>query len=152
MNKFLSLFTAALFVSLTIFVGCGSSSDPAPAADPLADQAALITAGASNFSSVSLDGTASQLDWSQFSLTFTGTKDGGSYTATGIPAEANPTVWKDSGSWTFQGTDANTMVRDDGIVMAVSVSATTMQLTFDITNATSRTQGLNGNYVFSMRF
>lgn len=151
MNKFLNLFTAALFVSLAIFVSCGGGSDPDPEPDPKDVQADLLTAGAASFSSVTLDGTASAQDWANFVLTFTGDGNGGSYSTQGVPQDAS-VVWPASGTWTFDGDDVTRIIRSDQTPMTASVNASQLVLTFEITEETGRVQGLAGTWRFTLQY
>jgi hypothetical protein len=80
--------------------------------------------------------------WAGFVLTM-GDK---TYSSSGADA---PEVWPASGTWAF-GTDANTLVRNDGIEIAISVSETTLVMKFNYSASGGRLSGLEGDWVFNM--
>ena len=80
--------------------------------------------------------------WAGFVLTM-GDK---TYSSSGADAAE---VWPASGSWAF-GTDANTLVRNDGIEIAISVTETTLVMKFNYTASGGRLSGIEGDWVFNM--
>ena len=105
------LLAALVFVSLIVFTNCGGGgggNNP----DPAQEQAEKIVASWSlaangaKLESQTVDG------WTGFTLTYTGDKDGGSFTTTN---SASTDVWPASGTWTFDGDDIGTIVRNDGV-------------------------------------
>ena len=80
--------------------------------------------------------------WAGFILTV-GDK---TYTSSGADAAE---VWPASGSWAF-GTDANTLVRNDGIEIAISVTETTLVMKFNYSASGGRLSGIEGDWVFNM--
>lgn len=69
-----------------------------------------------------------------------------SYSSSGADAAE---VWPASGSWAF-GTDANTLVRSDGVEIAISVSETTLVMKFNYSASGGRLNGIEGDWVFNM--
>ena len=80
--------------------------------------------------------------WSAFVLTL-GDK---TYSSTGADAVE---VWPASGTWAF-GADANTLVRNDGIEIAISVTETTLVMKFNYSASGGRLSGIEGDWVFNM--
>ena len=92
--------------------------------------------------SITVDANDQSLDWSGFVLTL-GDK---TYSTSG---SFSPEVWPASGTWAF-GADVNTLVRDDGVSMSVSVTDASLQLQFDYSAAGGRLLGVEGNWIFKM--
>ena len=91
-------------------------------------------------------------DWSGFTLTVTGNQG---YSTTNA---FSPGPWPASGTWSFATTggtaDINKVLRDDGLEIAITVSATSLTMTFtydDTTHQGGRTEAVNGEYVFKMK-
>lgn len=92
--------------------------------------------------SVTLDGNDVSADWETFELTL-GDKTYSSLNAT------FPEVWPSNGTWAF-GANVNTLVRDDGVEISISVTDTSLQLQFDYSDAGGRLSGVTGNWIFKM--
>ncbi len=156
MKKLSNLLAALVFGSLVIFMSCGGDGDdPAPTAEEL--QAALLTTGAWPVTGSPTYAGTPEGDWSGFTITLTGNADGdgsGGYSTSGTP-EGYEDVMPSSGSWSFKaGTDGRTIVRTGGsagdVEMAVTVSGTTLSLTFTVDDPAGRTSGLYDEpWVFS---
>ena len=85
MKRLSNLLAALVFASLVIFMSCGGGGDD-PAPDPLEEIAADLTiSGWAQPSTVQTDGGVADGDWSGFTITFSGTKDGGNYTVQNVP-------------------------------------------------------------------
>ena len=82
-------------------------------------------------------------DWSSFTITFTD----GSFSTTGN--SYSPEVWPTSGSWSFANGDVNTLMRGDGIDINISVSETTLTMSFTYTTPGGRLNGVDGSWVFN---
>ena len=52
-------------------------------------------------------------------------------------------VWPNSGTWTFQNGDKNKLQRNDGVVMSISVTETTLRTSFTVSGGIK-----DGNWVF----
>ena len=52
-------------------------------------------------------------------------------------------VWPNSGSWTFQSGDKNKLLRNDGVVMSISVTESTLRTSFTVSGGIK-----DGNWVF----
>ncbi|MFY0651063.1 MAG: hypothetical protein JXQ96_03480 [Cyclobacteriaceae bacterium] len=163
MNKFLNLTTTALFLALGVFISCGGGgTEPEPPEDPCEINAGFLVSGTATVSSVTNpSGTIVTDDWSGFTLTFTGSKDGGSYSTTvsSLADASLQNIWAASGSWSFSGSDTTCKTVDvNGGFSAVrpttlAITSTQMTLTFDVPEAdTGRTSGIPGTWVFNFTF
>lgn len=87
------------------------------------------------------DGIASN-EWNDFTLTFAE----GRYTTT----NTHTAVWPGQGTWKFHPENVNHIVREDGMLIDIAVTDTTLQLSFTQpeTSASGRTSGVSGQYVF----
>jgi len=152
MKKLSNLLAALVFVSLVIFIGCSSDSGGGGDVDPRQTQADLLngtwTATANQVlyeGSPSTDG-----DWSGFTLTITNpTVNGGGYQAAGVPAGFED-VWPSQGNWTFSNDAGTAISRDGEVTVSLVVSASTLELTFDIADTSGRTAGIVGDWKFTM--
>ena len=135
-------------IALTLVMGFLVSSckeDPAPAKTPEEIQIEKLTGTwvlptAAN--TVTIDGRDVSAEWSTFVLTL-GNK---TYQSTNAN-DAN--VWPASGTWAF-GANINTLVRDDGVDITVTVTDTSLKLQFDYSASGGRLDGIEGNWVFNM--
>ena len=60
------------------------------------------------------------------------------------------TAWpKNTGTWEFADTDGKTVRRDDGTLMNVSVTETTLQLVF-MASVNGRMDGVDGEFTFNL--
>ena len=71
-----------------------------------------------------------------------GTKSGGNYT-TSHTEDSGTEVWPNSGSWTFQNSDKSKVIRNDGVVISLSVTETTLRTSFTVSGGIK-----DGNWVF----
>lgn len=138
------------------YAGCGPEKTPET---PIEEQqlnllSATWKVGANG--NVTLGGVSKKSDYSNFTLTISGTAGASSfgYTTAGRPQLS---AWPSSGNWTF-GTDVKTtIVRDGGtgkaLTMNYTVSATgdQLELTFNYTGAgETRTSNVAGAWVFTL--
>ena len=94
---------------------------------------------------VTVDNNDPPQDWTGFTLTL-GDK---TYNANTGASLGSVEVWPSgSGTWAF-GTGVTSIVRDDGIVISVSVTDTTLELQFDYLPG-GRVTGIEGNWIFKM--
>ncbi|MEN8248377.1 MAG: hypothetical protein ABFS32_05560 [Bacteroidota bacterium] len=126
--------------------GCKKPPPPEPTAaeQQLEKLSAHTWKIAGTADAVTIAGNTVITDWASFTISF----GDGTYTATGA---YSPEVWPSSGTWTFPSeTDVNTLQRDDGIDIAISVTDATLQMTFDYTATGGRLNGIEGTWVFNM--
>jgi len=104
---------------------------------------------------VTLDGVDKKADYTNFTLTLTGTKGNTSfgYTTAGRPSLS---PWKASGSWEFGGAPETQIIRDKGtadeLAMSYSVTETTLSVTFTFNGAGySRTGVVKGQWVYTFK-
>jgi|TARA_B110000046_G_scaffold142480_1_gene149299 hypothetical protein len=105
------------------------------------NQLESLSASAWTMSSITLDGDDLTTNFSGLVLTINSDK---TYSTNG---EYDP-VWPSSGTFTF-GSDVNTLTRDDGISMTVTVSETNLSIAFTYVAAGGRIDALPGAYIFS---
>jgi len=137
-------------IAAALLAGCkgGGNGDPSAEEEQLKKLTKTWTT-----ESVTFGGNEDRTtDWSQFTLTVTGTKG---YSTTGA---FSPGPWPTSGTWDFaQNGDVvniNKVIRDDGLEVAITVTETSLTMTFTYDEAThqgSRTEAVNGEYVFKMK-
>lgn len=143
--KFRISFLASVLVLGTLVNSC-KEDPPAEKTDEQINTELLskawIQKDGANAITVAANDVSDIWDTAGFALTFTD----GNYTTTG---SAEPEVWPANGSWEF-GTDANTLVRSDGIEIAISVTETTLVMKFDYSANGGRLNGIEGAWVFNM--
>jgi len=147
MKRLSNLLAALVFASLVIFMSCGGGGDdPAPtveelAATDLVDKTWTVNSTAITFNSGPPDG-----DWSNFTLTFSGSASGGTFITTGVPDidSGFEDIWPESGSWTFtvSGDRVTGISRNDGVNMTGTIGADALSLSFTVDSPTARTSGL----------
>lgn len=149
MKRLSNLLAALVFASLVIFMSCGGGGDD-PAPDPLDEISADLTVtGWATPTTVQTDGGTADGDWSNFTINFTGTKDGGTYTVSGVPTGFSD-VWA-NGSWTFGNATGSVITKVQGGVttdMTASISENSLSLEFDVTASSARTNGIAGEWTF----
>jgi hypothetical protein len=59
-------------------------------------------------------------------------------------------VWKTSGTWDFQNGNRDKIVRDDGVVMTVTLAGDNMTLTFTAAGKAGRATSISGEYEFQL--
>ena len=139
-NQYISI----LFIACTVLIiGCKSdSADPTPQDN---QKTLLINNGLSwTLGTVTKDGLDVTDQFAGFKLTV------GDFTYTTV--NALPSAWPASGSWSFAN-EAGTLVdRNDGVQITVSVSTTSLKLTFNVTGLGDggRVKGVDGTYIFDL--
>ena len=124
----------------------GDGSDPTHTpTDPLDAQAALLNGNwkVKDANSVTKDGTIVDVFTTMTLNISGGTKSGGNY-STSHNEDSGTEVWPNSGSWTFQNGDKNKLARNDGVVMSISVTETTLRTSFTVSGGIK-----DGNWVFN---
>ena len=139
-----------LLVSVCFLIfSCGDDGDggaPTPTpTDPLDAQAALLNGNwkVKDANSVTKDGTIVDVFTTMTLNISGGTKSGGNY-STSHNEDSGTEVWPNSGSWTFQNGDKNKLARNDGVVMSISVTETTLRTSFTVSGGIK-----DGNWVFN---
>ena len=136
-----------IFLISLVSFSCNDDDDSTPTPtpdDPLDAQATLLngTWKVKDSNSVTKDGTIVDV-FTTMSLTITGgTKDGGNFT-TDHNEDSGTEVWPNSGTWTFQNGDKNKLLRNDGVVMSISVTENTLRTSFTVSGGIK-----DGNWVF----
>lgn len=158
MKALRAVLSIAVLGSIIAFSGCGPKGGNS---EPLPDKQFGLLSKTWKASTVSFGGTDKTSDWTGFTLTISGTKGQASsyaYSCTGRP---KPSVWKDSGSWTFGDCDATTtnddpatqICRDDGAKITYSIDAAgkNLQLAFNFSGAGyTRVSNVSGDWVFNL--
>ena len=135
-----------IFLISLVSFSCNDDDDSTPTPtpdDPLDVQASLLngTWKVKDSNSVTKDGTIVDV-FTTMSLTITGgTKDGGNFT-TDHNEDSGTEVWPNSGTWTFQNGDKNKLLRNDGVVMSISVTENTLRTSFTVSGGIK-----DGNWV-----
>ena len=154
--KKINLLKKLLLVFLISFISisCGDDDggDPTPV-DPLDSQAGLLnnTWQIIDENGVTKDGTIVDV-FNLMNLNISGgTKDGGNF-STDHNEDSGTEVWPNSGTWTFQNGDKNKLLRNDGVVMSISISEATPDKPYDLEMrmSFSVSGGIkDGNWVFN---
>ena len=135
-----------LFISILI-ISCGdddgSTPTPTPTA-PLDAQATLLNGNwkVKDANSVTKDGTIVDVFTTMTLNLSGGTKSGGNY-STSHTEDSGTEVWPNSGTWTFQNSDKSKVIRNDGVVISLSVTETTLRTSFTVSGGIK-----DGNWVF----
>ena len=147
--KMKTLIRYSYIVLFLLLSSCGEDGDgggtPTPTpTDPLDAQAALLNGNwkVKDANSVTKDGTIVDVFTTMTLNISGGTKDGGNY-STSHNEDSGTEVWPNSGSWTFQGGDKNKLQRNDGVVMSISVTESTLRTSFTVSGGIK-----DGNWVF----
>ena len=114
-----------------LIISCGDDDDGGgpPPIDPLDEQGnkLSVTWKVKDANSVTKDGAIVDL-FTNMTLTISGgSKNGGNYSTTNSDSDE---IWASSGSWEFQSGDLNKLLRNDGVVMSISLTETTLRTSF----------------------
>lgn len=153
MKNFLNYLTFALFASLIVFASCdGGGSDPDPE-DSALDLALANLVGTATWESFTTSPSGvSDLEWSAFTITFTGTTEGGTYTVAGAPEDVSE-VWPNGQStWTFNGDTGTSITRGDGTVIGITASETTLRMDFTYASTAARINEIEGSWVMNLTY
>ena len=144
MKRLSNLLAALVFASLVIFMSCGGGgSDPAPTPEELAADNLVGKTWSVNSSSITYDNGVPDGDWRNFTLSFSGSSTGGSYTTSGVP-DGFSDVWPASGSWSFITNSSGSVTGIDrgDVQMTTSLSGTSLSATFTVPDPNAKTAGL----------
>lgn len=142
MKNFTFNFLVILLSGFFVFTACKKDDDnPDPTPEELQVQKLTGTWIVGTEGSVIRDDFSSN-EWEDFTLTM-GNK---TYSTT----NTYPTVWPTQGTWDFVGDNPNQIEREDGLIIDISVTETTLTMTFTQPDKTSggRIAGITGEYIF----
>jgi hypothetical protein len=142
MKNRISLIALILFVGALTYSCKEKPPPPKSEEEQQIEKLAKTWVPKSGANAITVGGTDVSQNWSGFVLTL-GDK---TYQSTGADS---PQVWPASGTWAF-GSDVNTLVRDDGIEMSITVNESSLRLQFDYTVTGGRLSGIEGQWVFDM--
>jgi len=152
MKAFRILTTVVSLGLILIFSGCGSKGSPAESTQ---DKQLGLLSHTWKVSTVSFDTNDKTTDWPGFQLTISGTKGATSFNYSCASRSSKPGPWPPSGTWAF-GTDPVTQIlrTEDNLTMTYTVSATTLQISFNFpTTGTGytgpRLSNVSGNWIFN---
>ena len=132
-------------IILSVLVSCGGGGGNTPTPASPQDQAkALLTSGTWKIQSEAVDGVDKTSSYTGFTITFS---------ASGYTTTKGGGIWPASGSWSFQGTSATTIVRNDNTVIQIVVTDSSLVMTISWTTTTlgsGRAEATSGNNVFTM--
>ena len=140
------LFYVAAFLAFGVVFSACKKNPPKPKTDEelqlekLTGTWAVPSPAAAN--TVTIQSSDVTPDWASFTITFTD----GNFTTSG-PADLK--VWPASGTWSFAQGDVSTIQRGDGIDINISVSETTLTMSFNYTDPGGRIDGVEGDWVFN---
>ncbi len=160
MKRINFLLTAGLLVSLLVYSGCGGSSDPEPPSASEERLSALTGTWNATANSITRDGTP-DASYDNFSITFGGTNNADKTNVSGTATTNDVTGTYPSGSWQFNGTNINSIVRDGtnsgSITMTANLtgdgsagSTLVLSFTLNADGSGSRVAGLTGAWVFTL--
>jgi len=134
---------AIIAVGSIILSSCKPTPSPAKTEEELQiEKLSKTWVLAAGSDAVTQDGTSVTDAWTGFTITL---GDKTYQTSSSSSAE----VWPANGTWSF-GANVNTLVRDDGTSMTVSVTDTSILLQFDYSATGGRLNGIEGSWSFSM--
>jgi hypothetical protein len=156
-NKFLDMITVkslstafgytAGIIATIFLLSCSKASTPQPASQQDMTKTLLTSATAAapwKIQSSSVDGVDQSALYNGFTIAFTSssftTANGGG-------------IWPASGTWNFQGTDATTITRNDGVPVQIQITSSSLVMTINWTKTTlgsGRTESTSGKNVFTM--
>lgn len=148
------LLTAALLLSLMVYAGCGSSSNPAPETAAEIQFNKLRGTWAATANSVERDGVDDP-NYDNFTVTFAGSlnADKSNLEATSTYNTNDVTNAFPGGTWTFDGANVNVILRGTGIKMNIeTLNETNLILEFSLNadGTANRTTGLTGTWTFNL--
>tara|TARA_B100000886_G_C20411666_1_gene487340 strand:- start:449 stop:874 length:426 start_codon:yes stop_codon:yes gene_type:complete len=128
---------------LLLIISCGNNKQPdLELTDPLEIQANLLDGKwiLKNETSATRDGSVVD-DFKNLTLTFSGSSNSGGTYSTSNSIDID--VWPNSGIWSFQNNEKSKLLRNDDVIMNISVTQTTLRISFSVDG------GLKvGNWIF----
>ncbi len=124
-------------------LSCGNNKQPdLELTDPLDIQANLLNGKwiLKNETSATRDGSVVS-DFKNLTLSFSGSSNSGGTYSTSNSIDSD--VWPNSGTWAFQNNEKSKLLRNDNVLMNISVTQTTLRISFTVEG------GLKvGNWIF----
>lgn len=124
-------------------LSCGNNKQPdLELTDPLDIQANLLNGKwiLKNETSATRDGSVVS-DFKNLTLSFSGSSNSGGTYSTSNSIDSD--VWPNSGTWSFQNNEKSKLLRNDNVLMNISVTQTTLRISFTVEG------GLKvGNWIF----
>ena len=128
---------------LFFILSCGNNRQPdLELNDPLDIQANLLNGKwiLKNETSATRDGSVVS-DFKNLTLSFSGSSNSGGTYSTSNSIDSD--VWPNSGTWSFQNNEKSKLLRNDNVLMNISVTQTTLRISFTVEG------GLKvGNWIF----
>lgn len=130
-------------IFLFFILSCGNNKQPdLELTDPLDIQANLLNGKwiLKNETSATRDGSVVS-DFKNLILSFSGSSNSGGTYSTSNSIDSD--VWPNSGTWAFQNNEKSKLLRNDNVLMNISVTQTTLRISFTVEG------GLKvGNWIF----
>ena len=128
---------------VSVFLSCKSIDPDSQIVDPLDIQAVLMdgTWKLKDLSSAVKDGNVEESFSGLEFIIYGSTKIGGNYSTVN---STDKDVWPQSGTWKFYNDDPNKIIRNDSVLINISVSDTTLSSSFIIIGGLKE-----GNWEFS---
>ena len=130
-------------IFLFFILSCGNNKQPdLELTDPLDIQANLLNGKwiLKNETSATRDGSVVS-DFKNLTLSFSGSSNSGGTYSTSNSIDSD--VWPNSGTWVFQNNEKSKLLRNDNVLMNISVTQTTLRISFTVEG------GLKvGNWIF----
>tara|TARA_B100001250_G_C19209223_1_gene532909 strand:+ start:49 stop:474 length:426 start_codon:yes stop_codon:yes gene_type:complete len=128
---------------VSVFLSCKSIDPDSQIVDPLDIQAVLLdgTWNLKDLSSAVKDGNVEESFSGLEFIIYGSTKIGGNYSTVN---STDKDVWPQSGTWKFYNDDPNKIIRNDSVLINISVSDTTLSSSFIIIGGLKE-----GNWEFS---
>tara|TARA_B100001989_G_scaffold45908_1_gene29169 strand:+ start:897 stop:1316 length:420 start_codon:yes stop_codon:yes gene_type:complete len=130
-------------IFLFFILSCGNNKQPdLELTDPLDIQANLLNGKwiLKNETSATRDGSVVS-DFKNLTLSFSGSSNSGGTYSTSNSIDSD--VWPNSGTWSFQNNEKSKLLRNDNVLMNISVTQTTLRISFTVEG------GLKvGNWIF----
>jgi len=128
---------------VSVFLSCKSIDPDSQIVDPLDIQAVLLdgTWNLKDLSSAVKDGNVEESFSGLEFIIYGSTKIGGNYSTVN---STDKDVWPKSGTWKFYNDDPNKIIRNDSVLINISVSDTTLSSSFIIIGGLKE-----GNWEFS---
>ena len=139
-----------VFGILMTYTGCKKKKgDP----EPITDQQIEKLSKPWKVDAVMLDGVVRTTDFTNLTITFSGTKGTTSIAYTTLGTQPKPSPWASSGNFTFDTTTPETKLkRDDGVDVTYSVSETQLRMTFQYNGpGFGRVKAVKGPWDFTFK-
>ena len=134
-----------LLFAVTVLISCSKKNDPEASSQEDDAEKHMTSSLSWKVQTVTIDGVDNTSQYSGFTISFTSS----SYTTTN-----GGVVWPASGSWSFNstGTPPVTIIRNDGKVVQIAATESTVVMTLDWPTTTlgGKMESVKGKYVFTM--